>query len=305
MSAQTRRLALRRALYLLVSIALLAGVWHWFDGRQALVRLQAANPWWLAMAFLLLTVQTVASALRWRLTSLQLGLPLTRATAIGHYYISMLCNLTLPGGMLGDAGRAWHHRQAAGLATSASAVVLERLVGQLAMVLTLVLAGAWQLRHTLGSHSLTWLFVIASLAVSAALAPRLPKPKWLARFIEHMQAAWFAPGVRIQQGFLTLLILACSLLAFYACAKAVGVNMPLASALLVLPATLMVMTLPVSVAGWGVREAAAALLWPLAMISSDAAVAASLAYGIVATLSTLPAIWWLRGPRADSVAQAQ
>jgi len=290
-------LGIRRALYFAVSIGLLWAVWHWFDGRQALAKLQTADLNWLILALLLLTIQTIASALRWRLTSTQLGLPLSKIKAISQYYISMLCNLTLPGGMLGDAGRAWHHREHAGLATSASAVVLERLLGQMAIILTLTLAIAWQLRQTLVSHTTIWVLLLAGVAALTWLLARAPKPKWLKRFGTHMKAAWLEPAARMPQLTLTIVILACSLLAFYACARAVGVHLPVASALVVLPATLMVMTLPVSVAGWGVREAAAALLWPLAMVSSDAAVAASLAYGLIATASTLPALWWLR-PRA-------
>ena len=297
MSNQAISLALRRATYFTVSVVLLWAVWHWFDGRQALARLQAANPGWLILALILLTIQTIASALRWRLTSTQLGLPLSNHQAIGQYYVSMLCNLTLPGGMLGDAGRAWHHRQAAGLATSASAVVLERLLGQIAIIATLMLALLWQLRSTVTTHTATWLFALVGIALAVWLLAHSPKPKWLKRFGSHMKSAWLDPAVRVPQLVLTLIVLACSLLAFYACAKAVGVTLPMASALMVLPATLMVMTLPVSVAGWGVREAAAALLWPLAMVASDAAVAASLAYGLIATVSTLPALWWLR-PRA-------
>lgn len=284
----------KRALYLTVSVALLWAVWHWFDGRQALAKLQSADLNWLSLALLLLTIQTIASAVRWRLTSTQLGLPLSNMKAIRQYYISMLCNLTLPGGMLGDAGRAWHHRHSAGLATSASAVVLERLLGQMAIILTLTLAIAWQLRQTLVSHPVIWILLLAAVATLTWLIARAPKPKWLKRFSTHMKAAWLVPAARMPQLTLTIVILACSLLAFYACARAVGVHLPVASALVVLPATLMVMTLPVSVAGWGVREAAAAVLWPLAMVPSDAAVAASLAYGLIATASTLPALWWLR-----------
>jgi len=288
------RSLLRAAAYLLVSITLLWLVWRWFDGAGAWARLQSANPAWLALALALLTVQLILSALRWRLTSNQLGLPLSSATAIGQYYISMLCNLTLPGGIVGDAGRAWHNRTQAGLGASAAAVVLDRLAGQLAMITTLMLGLAWQLRATVATHTGWWLATLAGVLVLVAASKYTPTPAWLDRLTQWMKLAWFAPSVWLRQLVLTLVILLCSLLAFYACAQAVGAQLPAESALLVLPATLLVMVLPVSVAGWGLREAAAAVIWPIAGVASDVAVAASVAYGIVATASALPGLWWLR-----------
>ena len=292
---------LRAAAYLLISITLLWLVWRWFDGAGAWARLKAANPAWLLLALVLLTIQLVASALRWRLTSNQLSMPLTTVTAVSQYYVSMLCNLTLPGGMVGDAGRAWHHRTQAGLGASAAAVVLDRLAGQLAMITTLMLGLAWQLRATIATHTGWWLAILAGVLALVMAVNYIRWPAWVKRLTHWMKLAWFAPGVWLQQLMLTLVILFCSLLAFYACAQAVGAELPAKSALLVLPATLLVMVLPVSVAGWGLREAAAAVIWPIAGVASDIAVAASVAYGIVATVSALPGLWWLR-PRLKTTA---
>lgn len=285
---------LRATAYVLFSATLLWLVWRWFDGAGAWTRLKTASLPWLATALVLLTIQMVASALRWRLTCAQLGLPIARQKAIGQYYVSMLCNLTLPGGVLGDAGRVWHNRGQAGLASSAAAVVLERFAGQLAMVLAFVVGLVWLLRATALTHPLWWIGAIVLIGAAYYLSPRLPRPAWLTRVTTWVSAAWFAPEVRAQQFSLTLLILICNLLAFYACAQAVGASLTAGVALLVLPATLLVMALPVSVAGWGVREAGAALIWPIAGIASDAAVAASVAYGMVATASALPGLWWIR-----------
>lgn len=288
------RQGLRAAAYLAVSATLLWLVWRWFDGANAWARLQSANGYWLALALVLLSVQLITSAIRWRLTANQLAQPLTNRTAISQYYISMLCNLTLPGGMLGDAGRAWHHRTQAGLAASTGAVVLDRLAGQIAMITTLAIGLAWQLRATFSSHTGWWLGAIAAALVLMGAARFVPQPAWVERLVKGIKQAWFAREVRLRQLGLTVLILCCSLSAFYACARAVGADLTATAALLVLPATLLVMVLPVSVAGWGLREAAAALIWPLVGVASDAAVAASVAYGIVATISALPGLWWIR-----------
>jgi hypothetical protein len=68
-------------------------------------------------------------------------------------------------------------------------------------------------------------------------------------------------------------------------------------ALFLLPLTLAAMLIPLTIAGWGLREGAAAALWPLAGIAPEAAVAASVVFGIAALAAALPGVaaLWQRG----------
>jgi len=56
------------------------------------------------------------------------------------------------------------------------------------------------------------------------------------------------------------------------------------------PLTLVAMLLPISVGGWGLREGAAAVLWPIAGFSAEAGVAASIAFGLAALAAALPGL---------------
>ena len=53
-------------------------------------------------------------------------------------------------------------------------------------------------------------------------------------------------------------------------------------------ALLISMVVPLTVAGWGVREGAAAALWPLAGLPAEQGVALSIGYGLIVLLSSLP-----------------
>ncbi|NIY95540.1 UPF0104 family protein, partial [Salipiger sp. HF18] len=78
-----------------------------------------------------------------------------------------------------------------------------------------------------------------------------------------------------------------------------GSLLPAGEAALVVPLILTAMLLPASVAGWGWREGAAAALFPLAGLSAEAGLAASIAYGLISLLSALPGAFFLRcTPRA-------
>ncbi len=111
-----------RALQFALAAGLLALLWHVADGAEAVQRLAGAEPLLLAAALAALTLQTVLSALRWRLTAAQLGLCLDRGRAVREYYLSQIVNQALPGGVLGDAGRAVRARAPAGLMISGQRV---------------------------------------------------------------------------------------------------------------------------------------------------------------------------------------
>ncbi len=61
-----------------------------------------------------------------------------------------------------------------------------------------------------------------------------------------------------------------------------------AEALVLVPVCLAAMLVPVGIGGLGLREGAAAALWPLAGHPAEAGVAAALLFGLAALLAALP-----------------
>jgi glycosyltransferase 2 family protein len=252
--------------------------------------LAGAHSGWAGLAAALLSAQIVLSALRWRLTAAALGLPIPRGHAIGEYYLSVLGNSVLPGGVLGDVGRIARARAGAGLARAAETVVLERVAGQgvLAMAAAFgAVAWAWPARSALVG-------AVALLGVLMALGLWLRRPGRgagrLSRLRGRVHLVWGQAGMRAPQAALSLAILACNLGGFWAAAAAVGVILEPAAALLLLPLTLAAMLIPLTVAGWGLREGAAAALWPIAGVAPELAVAASVVFGVAALVAALPGL---------------
>ena len=279
-------------LRILLPLVILWLLWLWLDGPVITELLFNAQWPWLLFGLLLLIAQTVASAFRWQLTAKQLGQGIATRRAVSEYFLSMLCNLTLPGGVVGDAGRVWRGRSEVGLKRAAAAVLLDRGAGQIAMVSALMvgLTMAWFNAAT-GQSEQAGQGIGLLLACAVVIGTLLWRgPRWLRSVGKVMHLAWLTQSAWPGQLFLSLLIVSCNLGAFAACAAAVGAHLSWEQALVVLPLTLAVMVLPVSIAGWGVREATAAALWPMAAVSSELAVAASIAYGLVATTSALPGL---------------
>lgn len=283
-----------------VPVALIGLLCWQIDAGPALRALFGADPVCIALGLLLVQLQIVLSAERWRITAARLGLPLTRAVAVAEYHVSSWLNQVLPGGVSGDVVRVVRHRSAGapGWQAPARAVVLERLAGQVAFV-AVALAGlvGWPWLNT-GSTPVAGVAVagaaVALLGAGAGFALLLPHCAWtpLARFVgafgPAIKRAYFADGMWWVQGALSLAVVACYLAVFALASAAVGAPLEGAAVLTLVPLTLLTMLLPFSVAGWGVREAAAAALWPLAGYSSADGLAASLLYGLMILAGTLP-----------------
>lgn len=308
-----------RLLQALVTVGLLAVVWRVAGGADALDILLSAQPLWLLAAAVLLVTHTVLSALRWRVTAAPLGIALGRRHAITEYFLAQLVNTTLPGGVLGDAARAARSRHQASLGPSIGAVVVERAVGQVALLtvfavsfVATVAAPAGVVWPTgLATALSAALLAIAAGTVILAVVLRLAPPaagSRLGRLVDGCRRAVAEPGVLPAQLLLSAGATVCILAAFACCAAAIGAPLALGAVGAVVPLVLFAMLLPISVGGWGVRESAAVALLPLAALSGAEAFATSAAFGLVALVAALPGVVfvWMRGrqrtPRPETVA---
>jgi len=68
----------------------------------------------------------------------------------------------------------------------------------------------------------------------------------------------------------------------------IGADAPSATLAMIAPVVLLAMLLPISVAGWGVRETAAAGVWAALGWPAAEGVAVSVAYGALCLLASLP-----------------
>jgi uncharacterized membrane protein YbhN (UPF0104 family) len=280
----------RRVVRVIGSLALLGGALWMVDLPSVLSRFGALRPGWAAIAVALTLGQTVASAWRWRFTAHRLGIDLGGSAALGEYYLAAFLNQVVPGGVVGDVSRAVRHARGGDEPPgrrAIHAVILERASGQLVVVLAAgVSIGA--LYGPLGAASAA-LGAAVLLAVAVRPLRRSVRRVGAERpFLRDLDRGLLAPGVFTVQLATSLCIVGSYVATYVVAARAIGVNTP---ALLLLPLVMPVllsMLLPVSVAGWGVREAAAGAIWASAGLAAAEGVAISLAYGVLVLIGTLP-----------------
>ena len=77
-------------------------------------------------------------------------------------------------------------------------------------------------------------------------------------------------------------------------AMGLGLEITLANCLLLFPPVLLIQTLPISVAGWGVREGAMVAMFALVGVPAEGVLAMSILFGLVLIIMSLPGLWfWL------------
>lgn len=291
-----------RVLQIVVLAVIVWLLWRAVDWREAAATLQSADPRWLVAAALALTAQTVLSALRWRITAARLGIAIPVPEALREYYLSQVVNQSLPGGVVGDAGRAVRARGQAGLLASGQAVVFERLAGQMGLLAVLAFGLVLAVSMPTGMAWPGWLVVpvlvgvIAVAAIAFGLWLQAAAETALGRAIQSFRHAVLTREVLPQQTALSLGTALCNIAAFGCCSAALGVALPLLAAVSLVPLILFAMVLPLSISGWGLREGAATVLFPLVGASMSEGLAVSVAFGLVFLATVVPGLilTWLR-----------
>lgn len=290
-----------RLLQVIAALIVMTALWIGLDGRQALSLLAQADAVWLAAAMAALTVQTVLSALRWRMTARPLGQTIPVRRAIGEYYLAQVVNQSLPGGVVGDAGRAVRARHQAGLGRAGAAVAIERLAGQVSLLAVLAVGTLVVTIRPGGMVLPIWAAGLVAILVATAVVMAVATgcaARWLGgraggaarQLCDTFAATMLGRHTLPRQVAINLAITLANLAAFAFCAHATGTPMSAFQAAVLVPLILLTMILPLTVSGWGLREGAAAGLFPLIGASAQAGFAASLAFGLVFLASTLPGL---------------
>ena len=214
-----------RLIRLLVSVAILGFIAREF-GAGIVDQLRGIEPGWLFAGLLLSVIQILLSAWRWRFTAARLALPLAPMTAVREYYLASLVNQILPGGVLGDAQRAWRHGRATPRRAPAfQAVVIERFSGQLAMIAMAVTVWLiWPPRSNPAFFEPSALeaggIAGALLAIGAgAIIASGWRPAWLADWWQALRCCLLTQRVLAVQ-LITSALVAASTIAVYACCVA-------------------------------------------------------------------------------------
>ena len=273
--------ASRRApvLFLLKAVVSIGLLWLLFS-RVDLARLwsvaRTASPGWLVGALLLYLAMVLASAWRWGLLLRAQGVHLPFRSLTSSFLVATFFNNFLPSNIGGDVVRVADTAPAAGSKTLAATVVLiDRGIGLLGLVL-LAAVGATLVPRLVDEAGamgagVLWLGFGASLLVAAPALlipnalPRMLQPlrvlhrEWVDERLDRLGDAIgrFRSAPRALAGcFAGAVFVQAILVTFYlAIARSMNIPIGFAELAVIVPISFIVQMLPVSMNGFGVREA--------------------------------------------------
>lgn len=297
-----------------VSLGLLVWLLLSVDRAALATRLEGAAWGWLVLGFVVKSLTVPWAALRWRAVGAMVGLHFGRIDALRLTFAALFLGQVLPGAVGGDIVRGWLTTRM-GFAVSATifALVIDRVAALLG-VTVLMLAGLPHLL-ALAPAGTGAMVVLAALAVgggTAALcvADRFPLPRFLRRppvealrgLVARMRSALGRTDGGLALGW-SLLVHVCTILATAVFAHALGIAVSIGDCLAVVPFSIVAAALPISLAGWGVRESSMAAGFALLGVPAADGIAVSLLIGVSVLLMSLPGalVWLLWRPKVAPV----
>ena len=288
------------------------------------------EPVWLVLAVLSLTLAAMLAALRWGWLMRSVGLYRPWLDYVGLYFSAGLINQGLPSTIGGDSYRAIEGSRL--LSTEAArlpdlseelhqqidvarapprlrlgflTVAMDRglgllgnnLLGAVGLVSAGLIIAPW-------GRSLGWLVLLATLGgvgVASALLAFSPSRQLLARLLSRLGMPAAMSGLSAALGWphalaqlaVSVLVHVLTVASLGLCMRAFGTAVPFEALMVGLPTLSLLMVLPISISGWGLRETTLTAILALWAVPPTVTVLGSVSYGLVTVLIYAPGAFLL------------
>ena len=291
---------------LTVSTVLLVVLFRRADLPSMASRFRQMDPVWTVAALGVYGLMLAVSAWRWRLLLRVQTVEASLGTLTKSFLVATFFNNFLPSNIGGDVVRVADTAPLTGSKTLATTVVLiDRIIGLIALLVLAAAASAmaWRLGLPLDGMRYVWLALVCftcgllfflrypeklTRTVRKILADRLQAVQLrlqnlvaaVSRFAQEPRELWVAFG--------GALVVQALLILFYICtARSLSVPFPLLAASVIVPISLAVQMVPLSINGFGVREAVFAFFFTSLGLNVSSALTLSLGSAMLIMLFSL------------------
>jgi glycosyltransferase 2 family protein len=293
-SADEMRQILLSALKILISLALLYLALRKVNLFELASRINLASLGWIGLAIAALFLQILAGALRWCQVSAECDAPLTAWQSVRFNIIGTFFNQTLPSSIGGDAVRLWLlARGGAGWRAATYSIFVDRAIGLIALAIIIVASLPWSLSLINNSDGRSALLVVDFVALAAGLGflllGRLRWPWLKSWWLTHHFYACSVITNRVifsrdrgpTVAVLSILVHVLAVVIAWCVVKAIAAPILFSQTFELVPPVMLITMLPISIAGWGVREATMGLAFGYAGLATNEGVNVSLLFGAV------------------------
>jgi len=303
-------------LKILVSAALLYRALRKVNLAELASRIDASSMGWIGLAIAISFLQIFVGVLRWREISTECGAPLPTRQAMRFNVIGTFFNQTLPSSSGGDAVRLWLvARTGAGWRAATYSIFVDRAIGLIALAVIIVASLPWSYNLISDPNGRSALLFVdfAALAggVGFLILGRLRWP-WLKRWwgTHHLHACSVIAnrvifsrerGPKVAE--LSFLIHLLAVVIAWCVVQSIDAPVLFGQIFQLIPPVMLITMLPISIAGWGVREATMGLVFGYAGLMTSEGVNISLLYGAVSFIvGAIGGLVWVFS--AEKAAQA-
>jgi Predicted integral membrane protein len=303
-------------LKLVVSVASLVIVFRAVDFSSLAIDLAKFGFGYVVFALVVFWVAQVVSSLRYAYVARTLGADLPFPASLKAHFVGLWFNQVLPTGLGGDVLKVAVLRNLVGTSVAVRAVLLDRLSGlfllMFAILITLPLYSAiWpaeqaMLQVGLGAVSIGFL---GATVLGAGAADRFKGAvvsiPLAGQFFALVADVWrFRKGRALWGQLWTSLIIHLNGIAVFALlGLSLGLEVDPLVFTLIVPLILLVGLMPISFAGWGVRELGAVWLLGLVGFPPENALLLSVGYGLLLLVAGLPGLFLFNSTAISRQAQ--
>lgn len=282
-----------------VSIGLLTWLFQKIDTAALTESINAITVSVLILKVVVTSASVVVQGYRWNIILSFMNAKLPWLVASKNVVIGIFFGQFLPSTVGGDVVRIWlANRHGLPMSLAANSIVADRIFGFIGLVtlcaigLPFLIFSGTDLMMVVG-ESILIAMAIASVAVLVGLQ-YIPAhwKKWrIIRWSAGISDA--SAGVILQSGkgagalTISLVLHVLEVVMIYFMAVACGIEISLAACLMLIPPALLVSAIPVSIAGWGLREGAIAFALNTVGVPTNDAITLSLFVGVSLMLTGL------------------
>ena len=279
---------------IVISAALLYLALRKVDLSALLSRFTVTSLFWIGTAIAVVFLQIFVGVLRWREVSAACGAPLELGRAMRYNVIGSFFNQTLPSAIGGDAVRLWLvARAGAGWRAATYSIFVDRAIGLIALAIIIVASLPWSYTLITDPHGRSALLLVDLVALAGglgflvfgALQWRWLKTWWATHHIHACAAIANRVIFNRRRGplvaILSLMVHVLAVVVAWCVVQSIAAPVGFGDVFLLVPPVMLITMMPISIAGWGVREATMWLAFGFAGLAASEGVNISLLFGAV------------------------
>ena len=295
-------------LKVIVSLGLITFLINQVDFKGIVNILKNVDITMIVYALILLTIQVFIATTRWQFVLKCQKIMLDYKNTLQILWSGLFFNQAMPSSVGGDVIRGYYlKKQGISLGRATLGVLMDRLFGMVGLVF-LVLASLPLLFELVDDSIARSGVLFIALGISLALlfiffTDKLPGNFSHLKVIRGFYSLSQVGRRCIVDHYNGLIILVISILihlisviSVMIMAAGLGINVEWSGFLLIIPLVTLMMVVPISIAGWGVREGVMVVGFGYLGVAPEAALALSILYGLLMLVVALPGgvVWTLK-----------